>query len=292
MTHFRFIQHITPARCHTSEPPTTDASRFRPPRRPLFVSVAFVALIALAFALSTSHRAFAADTTEVFDHGALDVDYYLGAEGLGGADKGLFADIFIGYGLTKRISLNTGVTFLGPFDLQDAATEFYGGIFATVLDTRHIDLDVALQVRGGGAHFNAFSLSPGFEVNFDADPDMKTWGLYLRGALPLCSRETFSGDHPSRTHFFDDAHAEITLGAYLTLAKGHQILIEHDLEFVFQPGDDTNTVGVGGLAFGYNVVVTSTLELVTQVYLDIPQADERVTFGLTVGFILTALPDA
>ncbi len=44
---------------------------------------------------------------------------------------------------------------------------------------------------------------------------------------------------------------------------------------------------MGGLALGYNVTLSESIELINQLYLDIPQRDDPVAVGLMIGFIAT-----
>jgi hypothetical protein len=44
---------------------------------------------------------------------------------------------------------------------------------------------------------------------------------------------------------------------------------------------------VGGISLGYNVILADPLELITEVYFDIPQDDENFGVDVMVGFIAT-----
>ena len=46
-----------------------------------------------------------------------------------------------------------------------------------------------------------------------------------------------------------------------------------------------NRLSRWGISLGYNVVVHDAIELVNQVYFDIPGDDEAFSFGVMVGFI-------
>lgn len=243
-------------------------------------------VLALLIALAPSH-ANAADTVETWARGATDVDFYLGAEGLGAGQKSFFADVMVGYGLLDRLGIFIGSALRGSDTLEDGEAEVYGGLFATLLDTRHVDFDLMFEVRGGGPAMSRLQLRPGFELNLDADPQMASWGFYLRGGLPLYDRDLLSSGHPQHGHDLSGVHLELTVGAYYRLGANHQLLLEHDLELRPQAGADDPRVGVGGIALGYNLQLDDTLELVSQLYVDLPQAGEQLAFGLTFGFILT-----
>ena len=47
------------------------------------------------------------------------------------------------------------------------------------------------------------------------------------------------------------------------------------------------SVDIGGLAFGYNIVLNERIELINQLYVDIPQRNESAAWSLMFGFIAT-----
>lgn len=234
-----------------------------------------------------AESARAADTVETWEPGAADVDFYLGAEGLGAkrAESSVYSDLMIGFGLVPRLSTYLGTTLQGNGLLAAGEATLYLGVFGTPIDTDHFDLDLFLDVSNGGAGFSRFEVAPSVELNFDLDPDMGSWGTYLRLGSPMygLSRETDSAlaeEHLTAWSF------SINPGTYLTLAEGHQLFVEADMA-LHGPMVDAHPVDLGGVALGYNAVSSERLELITQTYLDVPQAGERLTAGVMVGFIAT-----
>jgi hypothetical protein len=69
------------------------------------------------------------------------------------------------------------------------------------------------------------------------------------------------------------------------------LLLEYDLTFVDRPTPGAPRVERGGLALGYNQMITGTLEFVTQAYWDLPQGAEDGAVGMTFG-IVAAIPGA
>jgi hypothetical protein len=70
-----------------------------------------------------------------------------------------------------------------------------------------------------------------------------------------------------------------------------QLLLEHDITTDPETHEDQRAVSIGGLALGYNVLVDGpALELINQLYLDIPQDGEDLTFAITTGFVATWTP--
>jgi len=107
--------------------------------------------------------------------------------------------------------------------------------------------------------------------------------VYVRVGLPLSGRP--KEDEPTE-HMFAAA-VETTIGTYLTIREHHQLLIEYDMFFQTLPAEEEKTVEVGGFALGWNVVVNDAIELINQVYFDVPQYGEPLAAGLMVGFIAT-----
>lgn len=225
----------------------------------------------------------AADTVETWDVGATDVDFYLGADGLGpDADaRSMFGDIMLGYGLIDRLSAYVGATLSADGHFAHGNAGLYLGVFGTPIETDHFDLDLFLDVSAGGDGFDAFAFTPSTEINFDLDPDQGSWGLYVRAGVPIYgeAREAVPERH---VHAFD---VEVNPGTYVTLGRGHQLLFEYDM--LFHSQHDKHTSHVGGLAVGYNVVLAESIELINQVYFDIPQRDEQPAIGLFTGIIVT-----
>jgi hypothetical protein len=239
--------------------------------------------------LSAAIPARAADTTEGFGAGATDVELYLGIEGVGqkGSARRLSGDVLVGYGIVDALSIYIGANGSMLDDGKEGASEFYTGAFGTLLDTAHFDIDWTFELRMGGRGLSELSLIPGFEINLDAKQDMSSVGVYLRSALPLYGRELGSSDHPTRDHIFSGMHLEVVFGAYYTIASGHQLLLEHDIELRPRAGANERGYGLGGLALAYNIMIRSDVELVSQVYLDLPQSGEQITLAFMTGFILT-----
>ncbi|MCP4604699.1 MAG: hypothetical protein GY847_29960 [Proteobacteria bacterium] len=255
----------------------------------LFVLLAIVSGLVNAVPRS----ALAVDTVETWDVGATDVDFYLGLDGLGLGkhEKTVYGDIMLGYGLVERFSAYVGTTLQGNEYFSDGSAGLYLGIFGTPVDTDHFDLDLFLDVSAEGSGFEQFALSPALELNIDLDPQMDSWGIYLRVPFPLQGRKLSSPDHEESDDFEASFHLESTLGTYYTIAEIHQILLEYNMGFHPKSDDGERDLDVGGLALGYNVLIIDSLELINQVFFDIPQDDESTAWGFMIGLIAT-MPSA
>jgi hypothetical protein len=233
--------------------------------------------------------AMAADTVETWDIGATDVDLYTGFDGIGQKkyDRTIYGDIMLGYGLASRFSAYLGTTLQGNEYLSNGSGNIYLGIFGTPVETNHFDIDLFLDISLGGTGFSEFQITPSTELNYDLDSDMSSWGVYLRTGVPLYGHSTSTLANPDVIDHEMVYHFETTLGTYWTMVEGHQLLLEYDMGFRPSPEDDERITEVGGIALGYNVVISDSLELINQIYVDIPQQGESVAAGVMIGIIAT-----
>ena len=251
-------------------------------------------LTGLSFAcLSIAHAAKAADTCETFDLGATDFEFYLGYDGIAlekyeGVVSG---EVVLGYGFMDGFS--------GYLAAAGAANEYFTkgssglafGIFGTVVDTDHFDLDLFLH---GGFAADEFGLTPALELNFDLEPDLALWGMYLRVEQALAGRDESTEDDPA-TADVDESSARyvfasstgLTVGSYYTVAENHQLLLEYDMSFAHNPTAGEDTMEIGGVALGYNVMLTDSIEMINQVTFDIPRSGEDFAVGVSTGIIVT-----
>jgi hypothetical protein len=260
-------------------------------------------LVALPVALLLSPRvASALDTVETFDKGATDAESYMGFDGIGrpATDRVLHGEIVVGYGIVDRFSafLATGLEADQSFSQASPGLGF--GIFGTPVETPHFDLDLIADLGASGPRLSELQVTPAMELNLDLDPDRRGLGLYLRAGVPIYGRTSEDGapaEDPEAPADDAEAHTgdpdtpavsvELNPGVYLGLGKRHELLLEFDAAFHRDPGTGAGPVDVGGVGLGYNVTLSPRIELINQVYLDIPQRDEPVGVGVMVGFIGT-----
>jgi hypothetical protein len=237
--------------------------------------------------------AWGADTCEVFDVGATDFEFYLGYDGIG-LDKyegALSGEVVAGYGFMDGFS--------GYISAAGESNEYFTtgsgglafGIFGTVVDTDHFDLDLFLNV---GFTAEEFGLTPALELNFDLEPDLALWGIYLRVEQALAGRDESTEDDPatagvdeSRTKYTFASTTGLTVGTYYTVAENHQLLLEFDMAFANNPAAGEDTTELGRVALGYNVMLTDAIEMINQVSFDIPQSGEDFAMGVSTGIIVT-----
>lgn len=259
------------------------------PRTRIIARLSFLSL------LVSAGSAWAADTVEPLDVGFSDAEFYVGVDGLGTvADKTLYGQLALGVGLTERLSLIFGATLAGTHHLDGGTVGLALNLYGNVLDTNHVDLDLFFDVSAGGDGFSEFSLGPSFELNVDLDKDMQGLGFYLRGGVPLTGMKLDPVDPTNADEaprYKTIVNIETTLGAYYRIKGDHQLLLEFDMAFNPDPAADERGAVVGGLAFGYNVAIHDAIEMINQVYLDIPQSGERTSINLMTGILVT-LPSA
>lgn len=225
----------------------------------------------------------AADTTETFDVGATDLEFYLGYDGIGlDKNQGVFsAEAVAGFGITEKFSALISVSGEANEYFANGAGGACFGIFGTVADTNHFDLDLFLN---SGIGFDSFSLAPAVELNIDFKPDLELAGLYFRVEEVFAGRDESTDDEEK---YAFAAETGITAGFYYSINEKHQLLLEYDMALLNNPADDEDTVNVGGIALGYNAAIFENIELISQVNYDIPQNDEDHAFGVSLGIVAT-----
>ena len=237
-----------------------------------------------------SGPAQAIDSVETWDSGATDVEFYTGLEDLAlrpQSDTSLYADMLLGYGISDRLSAYLGLTlhadgqFMGNSDL-------YQGLFSTLLDSEHFDLDLLLSFA---LQDGSFVVAPATELNFDMAADLQKAGLYLRFSLPCGAKEDAALPSLHLAGFTGAVHADLTLGAYWTLPAQQQLLLEfkigHSLSGLAAQSHAIALPWSRAMALGYNKVLSDRLELISQVEISAHQLQQAVRFAAMFGFIAT-----
>jgi hypothetical protein len=244
--------------------------------------------------------ALGADTIETYDAGAVDFEFYLGGDGLNldQYEKTVFAEALVGYGIIDRFS---GYVLLGAESdeyLTLGTGGFAAGLFGTPLDSKHVDLDLLLDASLAGEGLTEFAITPGLELNIDLAPDLAVWGVYARIEDEIHGRdETTPDDLSTRENEFDQKHVvnhaiAQTFGTYGAVAEGHQLLLEYHQTANSHPAAAELRLDHDGIAFGYNVMATDNLEVITQLDFHLPHNDQETGFGLYLGIIAAIGPAA
>lgn len=245
-------------------------------------TVAGAALAVAAVAVGAP--VLAVDTVETWDVGATDVDFYLGYEGAGREqeERRLSGEIMLGYGLIERMSAYLGASVGADERLGGAGSELFLGLFGTPVETPHFDLDLFLDLAASHDGSVGLTVTPAVELNADLDPDSGSLGAFLHVGVPISGRD-LEGEAGSAL----TVGVEVTAGAYVTVATGHQLLLAYDMTLRPDPSEGEAAVEIGGVALGYNVVVHDAVELITEARIDVPSAGEPVSAAFMAGFIAT-----
>jgi hypothetical protein len=232
------------------------------------------ALLALLLTQATAARG--ADTTETFDVGVSDYEFFAGSEGIGRAlsEGAFFGETLLGIGLAPRLSGFVALDARGDHQLVESSGGFAFGMFGTPVDTDHFDWDLFAHV-----HYQpgAITVGPATEFNLDLHPDLALAGLYLRAQLCACGN---GNADPAEGKY----SAGVEGGAYWTMARGHQLLLEYGTQ---TPLAELGQLESSMLSLGYNTLVNSRLELLLEATLELPIGDSPAAFGAMAGIIAT-----
>ncbi len=228
----------------------------------------------------------AADTLETFDRGASDAEVYVGITGLDSTLDGIgeFTELAMGFGISDHLSAWLVACISTDMAGGNPGAGFSTGIFGTVLDRDRFQLDLLLDVSLAGHLLEDLSIGPAFELNWDLFPDRGLWGLYLRAGVPISGCKLAPENHPGHVRQWT---VFTLLGSYVMVRPGHQILLEIDVTFHIAPHLPDHPVEPGAVAIGYNVTLGPTVELVTEVALDIPAWGNGPSIAIMAGLILT-----
>lgn len=213
----------------------------------------------------------AADTTEVWAAGELEFDLVLSHQGAGRAadQRSLSNTLLVGYGVTDRISLFGGMVLEADEAFAEGEIWPYLGVMAAALDSDHLDLDLILETGASTLRPGDLELWPGLELNLDLAPDQARLGLYTLIGLPLgwagLGSSTRVGSAP-------ELRLDLTVGAYLTVAPGHQLFLASGSLVLLRGQDAPAGLEETTAVVGYNVQLSAWLEWVNQVGVQVDHA--------------------
>ena len=234
--------------------------------------------IILLLVICSSTAAFALDTTEPYKIGLSDYEMYANSSGLGLQDKDRaygFQNLMV-VGLTDKFSASFSYTLEADQYLNSSGDGFGIGMFYNIIDSDSFDFDVYSGIGTGGG------ITVGTELNYD----MSDFGVQLR--LDECFNYNSAADDGSDEMLVNTAFTPLV---YYSLNDKTQLLAAVDFSLPNNAPPGARSYDIGAFAAGLNIMVTSSIELITEVNVDIPQNDEEVSYGLMIGF-LAALPVA
>ena len=247
-----------------------------PPR----VCLRTFALVTAVACLLVSPTAYAVDTTEPYAPGLSDVEFYAGADGSAGRGEAgrVNAASVVGYGITERFGAYVGAAFDDSMHFDDPAGEFALGVLGSPVSSRHLDLDLLFDALVAGPALDIFALRPSFELTLNSHSDMSGFGVFVLGAFPV-TRDPLSKDL--------EVDLTGTAGAYLRVHPRHELLAAYRMAYHTRVTPGVHQLEIQDVALGYNVVVSSTFELITDLHLDVPQDGQEWCIGGYLGVIAT-----
>lgn len=206
-------------------------------------------------------RILGLDTTEPFDPGFSDNEFYLSFSGQG---RELGAEYVLGVGVTERLS--TVFSFLTTTNhyFDHAGTEFGAGLFLNTVDTDLFKLDFSLGMSSEGG------VGIGTELNFD----------FERVGIQLGVEEGIAVNADVATE--TDFTTAVAPLVYFSINDQLQLLSAFDIEF-----PNHEEVGIGGAGLGFNAVLSEAIELISEVGFDISEYDEIFLLRFSLGFVAT-----
>lgn len=235
----------------------------------------------------------AADTTELWEQGDVNVDFYTGHRGMGlsADEKEVFGELMVGYGVGKTISAYLGGTLQGDGKLYQGEQGVFLGLYGTPLDTEHIDLDLFIDFSAASGE-DSLTITPALELNLDSNNKMSFIGAYLRAGLPVYGISVAEKDSAGAEveNVYTRYDVEFEAGVYYAFHPGHMLFLQHGTAIHPTHEDDDSVptqVRLNDLAIGYNFLLLDDLEVITEASMDIPQKDEEMSFGFFIGLIAT-----
>ncbi len=212
----------------------------------------------------------ALDTTEPFDIGFTDNEMYLAFDGpgLSKGDKVLVWEHVIGAGITDRIATTFFYSLESNEFLGNRAASGGVGLYFNILDLQAFDLDILTSINSDG------SLTLATELNLD----------FSQSGIQLTLEEGMENSGPGEDKLLLATNIAPLL--YFSLTESFQLLTAIDMTFIHYENEGKN-FEFGSVGLGMNVGITSAIELISQLHLDIPQDGEELFLGLSVGFIAT-----
>ncbi len=234
-----------------------------------------------------ANQAFAGDTTELVDTGSLEVDPVFTLDNLHDGKPCVATELGVVYGVINGLNIGGSVSYgsaIGMAGIDDLS--FGINAITTPVDTDHFDMDFTANFDL--SIYDGYSITPELEFNFDLDPDLESWGVYARVGLPIHGEfdetKVKEGEDPGDDAAKADVDLTLTLGTYLTFAEIHQVLLEGGFTYanLAEKTGDRELVEPF-VSVGYNVQITDTFELTTEVAFNIPKGDDEFSAAIAIG---------
>jgi hypothetical protein len=233
--------------------------------------------------------AYGANTIETFDekHGYFEVDMGYAGVGQSIVDRVLKGHALWGKGFNDWISGYLGVEADGDGYLSDGGPEVTTGVICTPVRRDHFNLDLFAEIGAGDSTDAGIYLDPGFELNFDAAPNMEKAGIYFDVDELLTGEDTTTGNRDSSNivhHRIFTPVTNLRCAGYVTLFKGQQLHLQLDEEWRASPLWDQNKYVFKAVRIGYNIMLSDVFQLTTEIdFLDPFNNDRSIGFNVGLG---------
>lgn len=252
-----------------------------------------IALASLVAAFGISTQAFAGDTTELLDHGMIEIAPTFTMDNLNKDTHPSFAfGTAIGYGVTDFMTVTTTFEIASQYDLGGVDWAFDADLLFTPYDSENFDFDVHVDFAMGDY---GLEIAPGIELNYDTDNDQNGFGAYLRLDLPIYSNITGNDEEGNANDSKSDLGLNLTLGMYYSVLEGHQLFLEGGLGITHLAKKVADKREIEGfVSLGYNAMVIDNFEIISEVAVNIPEKGEGTYGTISIGaiFDLPLLVDA
>jgi hypothetical protein len=231
----------------------------------------FVFTILLA-CLCPADSALALDTTEPFERGFSDFEFYLGYAGLASKkeERSFSRGAVMGVGITNSLSAGFSYAIESDEYLKSYGDVFSAWLFWSTVDREKHDLDIFWGFRTGGA------ICVGAELNFD----FPRWGFQL-----VVQDEIESGVDVEDRRISTLNFAPLV---YFNLKEENvQLMSQIDWSYNSSVPQGESELSVGAVSLGLNVMVHDAIELITQLDYEPPSGNDNSSLGISIGFIAT-----
>ncbi len=208
---------------------------------------------------------YALDTTEPFDPGFSDVEFYAGYAGLDNpsSHSEVSFETLLGAGLTENFSALVFVSVSSDGYLNQSEDTQGMGLFWTVIGRECLDLDLYCSTGTGGG------VSVGTEINYDSNG----WGLQLN------AEETIENGGPEERTISTALQPLV----YCRFSGGIELLGALDLLYA-DSEDGGNELDWSAFSLGVNFPIIENIEGITQFDVMNSGEDETET-GISVGIV-------
>lgn len=227
--------------------------------------------IGRAVMLLLTLNGWAIDTTEAFDLGFSDIEFYSGQTQVG-ANRPLFSETTFGYGVSERLSFSIGHSY----DQESSEDVLSSAIFFNALDRDwfHFDLMGAVDETGTTA------------IMAETNLDFQGWGFQLGVETVFEEVPSLDAKTSVPPSIEDDSTVSTTLTPLIYVQAGSrvQLLAAANIEL---PSAPTESWDQTCLCLGVNVLIKDNLELITDITHTAHAEMGHNGWGASIGFITT-----